>query len=70
MDLGDIAHTDLCGNLRDRVSGQIEHQNVLEAVNELRDLLQSGPVDLPLLDLTELDQAARQHLKEAELRTT
>ena len=29
----------------------------------MRDLLQSGPVDLPLLDLTELDQTAREALE-------
>lgn len=29
----------------------------------MRDFLQAGPVNLPLVDLTELDQAVRQHLE-------
>ena len=59
--------TNLFGDFRDAVAGQIEHQEVLEAGDEVRDLLQSGPVELPLLDLVELDQTARQDLQRQTL---
>ena len=59
FDLSELLLTDLFGDFRDAVAGQIEHQEVLEAGDEVRDLLQSGPVELPLLDLVELDQTAR-----------
>lgn len=55
--------TDLFGDLSDSIAGQIENQEVLKAGDEVWDLLQSSSVDLPLLDLTELDQTAWQHLK-------
>lgn len=58
--------TDLLGDLCDTISGQIQYQKVLEARDEIRDLMQSGPVNLPLLDLTELDQTAWQWLKEGD----
>lgn len=48
--------TDLFGDLTDPVAGQIKNQKVLEAGDEMRDLLQSCPMDLPFLDLTQLDQ--------------
>lgn len=55
--------TDLFGDLSDSITGQIENQEVLKTGDEVWDFLQSSSVDLPLLDLTELDQTAWQHLK-------
>ena len=63
---GGVRLTDLFGDLCDPVTGQIKNQKVLETRYEVRDLLQSSPVDLPLLDLTELDQTVWQRLEEYE----
>lgn len=63
VEVGDLL-TDLFGDLSDPVAGQINNQKILEAGDEMRDLLQSGPVNLPLLNLTELDQTAWQRLEE------
>lgn len=63
------ALTDLFGDLSDSIPGQIKDQKVLEAGDKMRNLQESGPVNLPLLDLTELDQTARQRLETREERS-
>lgn len=56
------ALTNLFGNHRDCVAGQIKDQEVLKAGNKVWHLQQSGPVDVPLLDLIKLDQTVWQNL--------
>lgn len=54
--------TNLFGDVGDGVPGQVQNQETLEDGDELRDLQQPSPVDLPLLDLVQLDQTFWQRL--------
>lgn len=54
--------TDLGGDLCDPVTRKIKNQEALECGDEGGDGLEAGPVDLPLLDLVQLDQTGRQRL--------
>lgn len=54
--------TNLFGDLRDGIAGQVKDDEVLETGDEAWDVLQAGPMQLPLLDLRELHQHWRQGL--------
>lgn len=60
--------TDLFWDLCNGITGQIEDQEVLEAGNKMRNLLQSSSVDLPLLDLTEVDETPWQRLNRKNIQ--
>lgn len=54
--------TDLPGDVGNPIAGKIENQEVLESGDKGGNRLQAGAMDLPLLDMGQLDETVRQRL--------